>query len=784
MYTSLRLSWRAVLLTTAAITIIIPNSTAQAQQAAEPAPLPQVTVEASKAKKKPVAAKKSNTVAAPKKAQPAPVAEPEVLPPTDVVGAGGTGADAQGDIGYNATRTSTATKTDTPLRNVPQSISVITDKQIKDQNIKSISEAVKYVPGVSAGQGEGNRDTVIIRGQNTTADFFVDGIRDDAQIYRDFYNAERLEVLKGPNAMIFGRGGGGGVINRVNKQADFFALKEGTVSVGSFDYKRATVDVNAPINRNFAVRLNAMYEDSGSYRDGVDLERWGVNPTITFRPSENTRVVLGYEHFDDQRTADRGIPSILKPGQNSRPVPTSRSTFFGSPELSYSDGKFDQLYAIVEHKFDSNLKVRNHTRYTSYDKFYQNVFASGAANLGSAAVGANPARSVPLQAYNNENDRENFFNQTDVTYKIDHGIVRQTLVAGVEYGHQNSMSRRFEGRFDGNAPCIALSGDRLTCRVGLSDPTIGSDGIAFDALPSTDNRTSLNVYSTFVQDQIEITRYLEVIGGIRFDRFDLDANGLALAPNPNRDYVDVSRRDDLWSPRAAVIVKPTDFLSVYGSYTVSYLPFTGDQFAGLNTLTVGGEPEKFTNYEIGAKYDFNPALSMTIAHYWLTRENSRFNTGNNPNDIVQTGETQVEGTEVTLNGYLTDKWQVAAGYANQDGEVSKATTVVAGTDLPNLPEHTFSLWNRYDFTQSWGAGVGIVHRTDIIAALAADNGQVILPEYTTVDAAIYFKLNENLRAQLNVENIFNEKYFPNAHTNNNIQPGAPTSAYLSITSNF
>lgn len=762
---------RAVLLATCAALIVpVTLSEARAQQAAEPAPLPQITVEAAKKKKAAAAAKKKSGPIVAKKASPPVAAEPEPIEPVDAAGTSPGTPDAQGDIGYNATRTSTATKTDTPLRNVPQSISVITDKQIKDQNIKSISEAVKYVPGVTPGQGEGNRDTVIIRGQNTTADFFVDGIRDDAQVFRDFYNTERLEVLKGPNALIFGRGGGGGIINRVTKQADFFSLREGTVSVGMFDHKRASTDVNYVINPNVAVRINGMYEDSGSYRDGVDLERWGVNPTITIRPSSQTRIVLGYEHFDDFRTADRGVPSVSGPG-NDRPAPTSRSTFFGAPDVSYADATVDQLYAIVEHKFDSNLKVRNHTRYVSYDKFYQNVFASNATNL----------TTVPLQAYNNENDRENIFNQTDITYKLDMGIVRHTFMGGAEFGRQESMGRRYNGRFLPGADCLAISGDRLTCTAPFSDPTISSRNIAFDTLLNN-TESDLNVRSFYIQDQIEITRYLEVIGGVRHDTFDIEVDNLVSGAS-------LSREDDLVSPRAGVVLKPTDKLSLYGSYAVSYLPFSGDQFTSLDTTTSSFEPEKFTNYEIGAKFDVTPALSLTVAHYWLTRENSRFNDPLQGGRAVQTGETEVEGTEVTLTGYVTDKWQVAAGYANQYGEVTGATvtgttTINLGTELPNLPRNTFSLWNRYQFTDRWGAGVGVIHRDDMIAALANDGAQVILPDYTTVDAALYFKLNDNLRAQLNVENLFNEKYFLNAHNNNNIQPGAPTTAYFSVTSNF
>lgn len=799
---SLRLARQAALLTTATIVMAVPAIEARAQQAAEPAPLPQITVEAAKKKKAAQAAKKSSTPSVKKSQAAPPAAEPDVVSPADTAAGGASGgpaADAQGDIGYNATRTSTATKTDTPLRNVPQSISVITDQQIKDQNIKSIGDATKYVPGVTTGTGEGNRDQISIRGQNTTADFFVDGVRDDAQIFRDFYNIERLEVLKGPNALIFGRGGGGGIVNRVTKRADFFTLNEGTVTIGSYGNKRAAADVNHVINPFVAVRLNAMYEDADSFRDHVELERWGVNPTITFRPQAATRIMLGYEHFEDERTADRGVPSYRRPGENfNRPVPGNRSTFFGNPDLSVSDAKIDSVFATIEHAFGHGLKVRNHTLYANYDKFYQNVFASGAADAALT--------TVPLQAYNQQNDRENIFNQTDITYKLDLGIMRHTIMGGAEFGYQKSRNYRENGFFAGfgdtdgvgpnefgtpiaNTPyggcsSIALSngGRTSTCNVPFGRSTIFSPEVVFRGVNNqTNNSVEANVRSFYIQDQMELTRYLEVIGGVRHDTFEFDLEDYNAAAGSA--FRNISRTDDLTSPRAGVILKPTDALSFYGSYAVSYLPFSGDQFNSLTNVTVTADPEKFTNYELGAKWDVTPALSLAVAHYWLKRENSRF-TGSDPNVVIQTGATEVEGTEVTLNGYLTDKWQVAAGYAHQKGEVTSATSVAVGTELPFLPSDTFSLWNRYQFSSMWGAGVGVVHRTDMFAALSNVGEQTIVPEYTTVDAALYFKLNDNFRAQLNVENILGENYYVSAHNNNNLAPGAPTTVYGSITSNF
>lgn len=759
-------------MTTVSVVVAAPQSGAFAQQAAEPAPLPQITIEASKKKKSAAPAKKKSTPSVAKaKAAPKPAPEPEVVvAPVDAAGSGGSGPapDAQGDIGYNATRTSTATKTDTPLRNVPQSISVITDEQIKDQNIKSIGEATKYVPGITTGTGEGNRDQVTIRGQGTTADFFVDGVRDDAQIFRDLYNAERLEILKGPNALIFGRGGGGGIINRVTKRAEFFNHNEGTVSVGNYGYKRAAADSNYVINPNFAVRMNAVYENSDSFRDYVDLERWGVNPTFTFRLSERTKIEVGYEHFEDHRTADRGVPSNFRAaGVTGRPSNGSRSAFFGNPDLSYSDATVDNVFATIEHRTDFGLKIRNHTLYANYDKFYQNVFANSAVNgLGQ----------VDLGAYNQQNDRENIFNQTDLTYKLDMGIMRHTFLAGAEFGHQDSRNYRQNGTFQGGPGC-----NTGTCTVPFNSPTSFVPVVFAGVNNQVNNNVSANVRSFYIQDQLEITRYLELIGGVRHDTFDLTIDTLNAPANTDPR---ITREDSLTSPRAGIVLKPTESMSLYGSYTISYLPFAGDQFNNLSNITVTADPEKFTNYEVGAKWDITPALSLAAAHYWLERENSRFT--QDASVVVQTGAVEVEGTEVTLNGYLTDKWQIAAGYAHQKGEVTSATSVAAGTELPLLPSDTFSLWNRYQFSKMWGAGIGVVHRTDMLAALAEKGtaNDVIIPEYTTVDAALYFQLNDRLRAQLNVENILGEDYYLTAHNANNIAPGAPTTVYLSVTSNF
>lgn len=743
----------------------VPSALAQEQT---PTELPPVQVTA-QSKKKSVAPKKK-AATPPPVAQPAPAVAPEPAS-TETSGDADGGLSSGGVDGYRATRTSTGTKTDTPLIDIPQAITVITEERAQDQHAVDVGKALQYVPGVIVAQGEGNRDQIVIRGQNTTADFFVDGVRDDVQYFRDLYNVDRLEVLKGPNAMIFGRGGGGGVVNRVTKKAGE-DVREGTAWVGSFDSYRATADVGARVSNDFAVRLNGVYEDSGSFRNGVDLERYGINPTVFFRPEENTRVWLSYEYFKDERTADRGLPSLetVPPGGIRHPYPGSIKAFFGDPDLSVSDFEGQNVTATIEHKFSADLKIRNHTYYGDFDKFYQNVFASSAVNPATGTYTAS--------AYNNTLIRDTLVNQTDVTYEFDGGWYGHTLVVGTEFSRQNSHSFRFDGTF----PAGGNTG------IPADDPTIGVPVLFTTA--ANDNKTNLTTSSVYVQDQFDITKYFQVIGGVRFDRFDVDATNLLAS-------TDFGRVDDVWSPRVGVVVKPIDGLSLYASYSKSFLPYSGDQFTSLDGTTETLEPEEFENHEIGFKWEVAPRLMLQAALYRLNRENTRVPSAV-AGLVVQTGSSRVEGGEIELVGNITDEWEIAAGYARTFGEITSAqgggtnplTAIDAGTSLPNVPEDLFTLWNKYQFTPMFAAGIGVIHRSEMFTSLGSKSAVGVytppteLPSFTRIDAALYFTLTENLDAQLNVENIFDEKYYASAHNDNNISPGSPRAFYFGVTSRF
>jgi len=669
------------------------------------------------------------------------------------------------DDAYRAQSTTTATKTDTPLRDVPQAVTVITDELIRDQAMQTMADVVRYVPGVTMGQGEGHRDAPTIRGNSTTADFFVDGVRDDVQYFRDLYNVERVEVLKGPNAMIFGRGGGGGVINRVTKKADWSDERSLTAELGAWDHRRLTVDLAHPLDAAFAGRVVALYERSESFRDFTNLERWGVNPSLGWRNGAGLTVSLSYEHFEDDRTTDRGFPSFA-----GRPAPAPRRAFFGDPERSYAVTNVDLLNLAVEYQASESLTVRNRTVYGDYDKFYANIFPGNAAVAGADGAPA----TYPLQAYQNDSPRENLFNQTDVVWKTSLGGMQHTILAGAEFGRQKTSNLRLTGHFNTPTGPTTLAGNPF------ADPTRRGLPIFFtNTGGDANNRVKATVAAAYVQDQIEITPQLQLIAGLRFDSFDVDFFDRRASVTGRRDF---SRQDDLWSPRLGLVFKPMEPVSLYASYSVSYLPSSGDQFSSLNATSETLEPEEFENLEVGLKWEVRPDLLFTAALYRLDRENTTAPDPTRPGQVVLTGSQRTKGFEAGLAGRITERWEVVGGYAWQDAEITSTTSAApAGREVPLVSEHTFALWNKYDFNDRFGAGLGVIHQTKMFASLS---NSVTLPGFTRVDAAVFVRLTDTLRAQVNVENLFDKRYFPTSHGDNNILPGAPRAVRASLNASF
>ena len=663
--------------------------------------------------------------------------------------------------GYQTTRTTSSTRTDTPLRDVPQSVQVITQQAIRDLSMQSLQDAMRYVPGAGYSQGENNRDNPVLRGQSTNASLFLDGARDDVQYFRDFYNIDRVETLLGPSAMAFGRGGGGGVINRVTRQADWTPLRQMTIQGGSFGDIRGTVDVNQPVSDALSLRFMGMYEDSNSYRNGVTLRRYGMNPTMTYRDG-TTVIRLSYENFRDERTADRGIPSF-----RGEPFRTSAATFFGDPRNSPVHANANTVNLFVEHTFDNNLIIRNQARYATYDKQYQNIFASGPVTGTSYAV----------SAYNNAQIRDNYYNQTDLIGIINTGPIRHNMLLGVELGRQVTDNVRNTGFFTGVGP------NTTTINASIFAPRINVPITFRGQLSDASNHGTSDTFAMYLQDQAQILHNLQIIAGVRFENFNVNFTNRRTG-----DRFNVT--DNVFSPRAGIVYKPIEPLSLYFSYSSTFQPRAGEQLASLTLTNQALKPEQFTNYEVGAKWDVLPALSMTAALFNLDRTNVAVADPANPTKQILIDGTRTRGLELGVRGRVTDAWSVMGGYAYTESEISQnqSATIRKGNTTPFLSHNSMSLWNRYDFQPMFssyqpklGVGLGVIHQSSYFAA--TDNS-VRIPAFTRVDAAAYWDINQQFAAQLYFENLSGTRYYPVADNNNNISPGSPFAVRGSLTARF
>ncbi len=664
--------------------------------------------------------------------------------------------------GYRATRSATFTKIDTPLKEVPASVTVLPAQLMKDQAMQSLADVIRYVPGALAHQGEGNRDQVILRGNSTTADFYLDGVRDDAQVFRDLYNLERVEVLKGPGSMIFGRGGAGGVVNRVTRQPRFESFASGTLTIGSWRQMRATLDSGDKIggataqSAEAAWRLNAMGERTASFRDEYDVKRYALNPAFASRIGSSTWLTMAYERQYDDRTADRGIPS-----RAGRPFETNPERFFGNAAQSRARSTADTLSAVLEHGF-AGVQLKNTFRVAGYDKFYQNVYPGGAVNT---------AGMMTITAYNNANQRTNTFNQTDLTGKLSTGAIEHTWLVGLEVGHQRSDSVRNTGFF-GNATSATVLTELPFATATRFAPN-GTDA---------NSAVRADILAMYVQDQVALDLHWKILAGVRVDRFSVDVDDKRLTTTA----LDLTRTDIGTSPRAGLIWTPAENMTCYASISYAFLP-SAEQL-GLATTTANLRPETATNVELGVRWDVRRALTLSSSVFRLERNDVRVADPLRAGYFIKTGQLRTQGIEVSLQGEISRHWQVFGGYAFLDGRVTQpintgttatlASIVPAGNKIGLVPRNTFSLWNRFTFDAVWSAAIGVVAQS---ASFTSINNTVSLPAFARADAAVYYTFaGGKNRLALNIENLTGKKYYPTADGDNNISPGAPRSARLTM----
>ena len=645
---------------------------------------------------------------------------------------------------YRIEGSATATKTLTPLRDIPQTLNVIPRDLLIDQGAQSIGAAMKNVPGVSVAQGEGNRDQIVLRGINTATDFFVNGIRDDQERFRDLYNVATVEVVQGPAAVLFGRGGGGGVVNVVTQSPLAGAPSEVSLEVGRFDHKRGTMQFGRKLSAGAGLRVSAVGEHSGGFRDGYFLQRYGVNPSVGMRLNDATVLTVAYEHLSDRRLADRGIPS-----QAGKPVAVPASQFFGSTSQSFARSGVDSGSATLERRLGGHLLFRNNFLTGRYDKFYQNVYAASAVNA---------AGTFTLAGYNHGVDRTNTFNQSDFIYSGTIGDMEHTILFGAEIGHQFQDENRY------TAPNIT--------NVPVGGSVRDSDFVS--ATLAIDRHATSNVLAGYVQDQVALTPHWKAVFGARTDRFSVTIN------DRRAGVADLSRTDTETSPRAGVIYQPGDRASIYASYSYTFLP--SGQTLGLATTTVELKPENAKNYEVGTKLDLlGKRLNMSVAVFRLDRNHVKNTVPINPQLLVLTGQQRTDGVSISAAGSLAARWKINAGYAYLDARIVRDTaSAPAGRRVGLVPASQATLWTTYALSNRWDIGGGAVSQTRQFTSFS---NAVVLPGFTRVDAAVYHRVGR-YRLALNTENLLNGKFYPTAHNDNNISPGSPRTLLLTLRAAF
>jgi catecholate siderophore receptor len=662
---------------------------------------------------------------------------------------------------YFGQQNADALKTPTLLVDVPQSLSVISSEQIAEQGFVSIADILQYTPGASIGQGEGHRDQMTIRGQNTTADFFIDGLRDDVQYYRPLYNLQRVEILRGSNALLFGRGGGGGIVNRVTKTAE---TKEQfthiNANLDTFANAQVAVDHNVSLTDTQALRINGFYEHLENHRDEYDGNRFAINPTYTNNLSDVTQLVLSYEYIDDDRVVDRGVPSL-----NGAPLEGVEDVFFGSTDLNTTTLQAHVFRGRLDHQVSETWSINTTLQYADFDKFYQNLYPTGFNDVDN---------TVTLDGYADATERENFIAQFNAVGQFDTGFLMHTLLIGAEYGKQDTSNNRRDTLFPDS------NDDQIT--FDFSDPLVIPQVGFTDFV--RDRSSDVSFSSVFLQDEITINDHFIIVAGLRYDSFDIDVEDRIEINNGSGDGNDgfLGRKDTELSPRLGAIYKPFDALSFYVSLSRSFLPRSGDQFLSLSLSTQALEPEEFENREVGLKWNISDKLSFTTAWFEVTRENGTVTDPNNPENSLITG-TETKGFEAQLVGYVTDAWQINAGYSHLDAEETGRVlgNTIGNRTLSQVPENMFTVWNKYSLNEQWAFGLGVIYQSEQFASLS---NNVELPDFTRVDAAVYYDVSEDLQIQLNVENLLDEEYFPSAHNDNNISIGEPVNARLSMSYQF
>jgi catecholate siderophore receptor len=653
---------------------------------------------------------------------------PQTLDPVHVVG----------QAARHATDAQTATRTHTPLRDVPQSVSAVTADELEERNARSLNEALETVPGVSPTMGEGRRDQVNIRGFSALYDQYLDGFRDDTPYYRDLAAVERVEVLRGPASVLYGRGSGGGLVNRISKKPRFGgATGEVSLALGSHDALRATLDVGTSPGEAFAWRVNAAAEDADSFRDHVHLERQLVAPAMAWRLGPGTLIAQA-ERLRDRRVPDRGIPGV-----GGRPARVDSATYYGDPERDHLDNDATEARLTWHSPLGERWEARASMVGHRVDGDYYNTHATAVSDDGSRVLRGQ---------YNADTRTRDGFAQFELLGNVGEGAVRHTLLFGAEGGRQRRDTRMWRG----SAPDVALVDPNLV---------VGSDPA--DVL-STDRGFRGDSVGVYLQDQLALGAHWKALAGGRWDRYAQEL----------RDPLAVerlARTDTTFSPRAGLVWQPEGTHSLYAAWSRSFQT-SGDGFS-LAANTEDLSPEQSTLKEVGWKGDWNDgALTAAAALFEQVRDGLRTSDPADPTSLIQVGEQRSRGAELELGGRIGERLDLRFGYTRLQAEILQSNDYQNGVPLQgnrpaNVPEQNASLWGTWALGRGFDLGLGVFAVGD---RFSANDNLVRLPGYVRTDAMLRWRRGDHELA-LNVRNLGDIGWYESAHSTHQIMPGTPRS---------
>jgi catecholate siderophore receptor len=637
-----------------------------------------------------------------------------------------------------------------PIKDTPQSITVLPEQVLEERALFTLRDALRTVPGISLAAGEGGGrqgDNLTLRGFPAGNDIFIDGVRDLGQYGRDTFNLESVEVLKGPSAVMFGRGSTGGVINQVSKAPKLTPFYEISGTVGSGPQGRATVDINQPFGGSAALRLNLMgFKGDTPGRDHATSERWGAAPSFGIGLNGPTRLIVSYFYMGDDNLPDYGFP-YLRGG----PAPVDRENFYGLVKRDYEHDDVHIGTIRLEHDFNENVRLRNTLRLA--------VIQRGSLISVPAIVGT-PSPTTPLTSINvsrtgieRHQEDTSVINTTDVIVKFNTWRFKHTLVTGVEASRETSDVRRY-----------TFTGVPIT---ELVNPSAFANLSAMSRAKNFDGSSAATAVGVYAVDEMAITEQWKIMGGLRYDLFDADFRNRFASQT-------LSRTDEALSPRAALVFLPTKAQTYYFSYGTSFNPSAEALVLALNNAST--EPEKNETFELGAKWDFlDGALGVRTAVFRTYKNNAR-TTDPVLGIQVTDGKQRVQGFELEVVGRVLPGWNVFLGYAYLDSRVLASLDVqngvpVEGKRLANVPEHSASLWTTYDIANQWQVGGGAFF---VDKRYANTDNLNVVPSYVRGDVTVAYRPIKPLELRFNVINISDEKYFDAIHPSHVIPGNART----------